>query len=146
MTTNRRYALYDSTTGEILDIITRSDESWFGDYARPAGTGMKALPDGAYDDASHYMVIGVGDPVLTARPVIGMGSDATIDGDGSTQTIATSLPSGTKVYLDGLLLGTYSGTFTWDPTSPGDDGLHRFDFEPPFPDKIETIYITVEAP
>lgn len=146
MTTNRRYALYDSTTGEILDIITRSDESWFGDYARPAGTGMKALPDGAYDDASHYMVIGVGDPVLTARPVIGMGSDATIDGDGSTQTIATGLPSGTVVYRNGLSLGTFSGTLTWDPTSPADDGLHRYDLEPPFPDARETIWITVVAP
>lgn len=144
--TNRRYALFDDTTGEILDIIMRSDEAWFGDYSRPAGTGMQALPDGAFDDSSHYYVLGGGDPVRTARPVIGMGSDATIDGDGSTQNIATSLPSGTVVYRDGINLGTFSGTLTWDPTSPGDDGLHRYDLEPPFPDARETIYITVEPP
>lgn len=145
--TNRRYALFDSTTGEILDIIIRSDETWFTDYARPAGTAMQALPDGVFDDSTHYYVISPpADPVRTARPVIGMGSDATLDGDGTSQTVATSLPSGTVVYRDGVNLGTFSGTLTWDPTSPGDDGLHRYDLEPPFPDKRETIWITVVAP
>lgn len=138
-----RYAQYDTTTGAILRVITRSDTAWHVDYPHPPGTSLRYIDETVLDYYSHYFVIGAGDPVLTARPVIGMGSDATLTGDGSSQTVATGLPAGTAVYRDDEYLGTFSGTLTWSPVSPGDDGRHRYDIEPPFPDARETIFITV---
>lgn len=141
MATNR-YAQFDTTTGAILDVINRSKVGWTGDYPNPPGTALQYLNETVVDYWTHYYVLGGGDPVLTARPVVGMGSDATLTGNGSSQTVATSLPSGTVVYRDHERLGTFSGTLTWSPVS-ADVGRHRYDFEPPFPNARETIFITV---
>lgn len=143
---SNRYALYNTTTGEILKVISRSQPGWADDYPAPDGTRLGSIGDAALDDSTHYYVVGAGDPVLTERPVVGMGADATLTGDGSAQVVAMSLPAGTFVRRDFERLGTFSGTLTWAPSSPADNGRHRYDLEPPFPYKAETIWITVEAP
>lgn len=141
-----RYAQYDTTTGEILDIITRSKVGWNGDYVNPAGTALAPITIPNVDHDTHMVYVNPGDDYIIDRPLVSMGSDQIIEGDGSTQILFTSLPTGTKVYKDFVLLGTYSGDFTWNPTSPGDNGYFRFDLEPPFPDQPERYLIQVISP
>lgn len=145
MTTNR-YAQYNTTTGEILDIITRTVAGWAGDYPNPPGTALLYLNELVVDYDLHYVHVGPGDDYIIDRPFLSMGIDLTIEGDGTTQDIATGLPSGTLVYRNETYQGTFSGTLTWDPVSPDDNGVWAYDLVPPFPDRRERILITVIDP
>lgn len=143
-----RYALYDATTGQILAVLRRSDPNWIGDTSRAPGQAIRALGDTVCSDLTHYFEIHapVSDDIMVDRPVNAMGSDMTIEGDGSTQSLFTNMPTDTKVYRNFELIGTYTTSYDWAPVSPGDNGLYRFDLEPPFPDQVETYYITVIDP
>lgn len=147
MANSLRYVQYDEVTGEILYVVERSDPNWVGDTARPAGQKILNINNTIVSTDTHYMIIvDPGDDLLTPKPYLGMGADITIEGDGSTQTIANSLPTDTKVWRNFEYLGEFTGDLTWDPTSPGDNGIYRYDLEPVFPNAMETFYVTVIDP
>lgn len=124
------FHVYETATGRIL---------WSGSMRQDhvplqAGEG-RAAAEGAANDLEQWVVGGA----LTARPVLAV-SDAVLTVGGGEQTVATGLPAGTIVSIDGAEpVEVEGGGITLDPMEPIDMTLRLI---PPFPYRPAIIQVT----